>query len=81
LKEEVLKAAVDLKDTTDRAKEYERSTISTIDIPHFTTEAQNVTSFTSNCNNLRRYARQLHVNGSEYGCAVRVAKVGASFTL
>lgn len=30
---------------------------------------------------LRRYARQLHVNGSEYGCPVRVAEVGASFTL
>ena len=48
MKEEVLKAAVDLKDTTDRAKEYERSTISTIDIPHFTKEAQNATIFTSN---------------------------------
>lgn len=32
-------------------------------------------------NELRRYARKLHVNGSEYGCPVRVAKVGASFTL
>lgn len=30
---------------------------------------------------LPRYAGQLHVNGSEYGCPVRVAEVGASFTL
>jgi hypothetical protein len=48
LKEEVLKAAVDLKDTTDRAKEYERSTISTIDIPYFTEDAENATIVTSN---------------------------------
>jgi hypothetical protein len=48
LKEEVLKAAVDLKDTTDRAKEYERSTISTIDIPYYNKDAQCATIFTSN---------------------------------
>lgn len=70
MKEEVMKAAVDLKDTTDRAKEYERSTISTIDIPYLLKMHKMRPILQVIIYELRRYARQLHVNGTEHGCPV-----------